>query len=116
MHALGSRVHEPGLNLHDVADQQRAVEADAAGEHGHRVHSAVAGGADVGGFVDPLHHDAAVHLSAPVHVRGSGHEPEGHPLGRASIGIFLPVHGFHDLLADLDAGQRMVPLLDLFKG
>ena len=35
---------------------------------------------------------------------------EHHAFGGAGVGIFLGVHGFHDLFADPDAGQGVVPL------
>ena len=116
MHALGSGVDQPGLHLHHVADQQRAVEADAAGEHRHRVLPAVPRGADIGRLVDPLHDDAAMDLAAPVHVRRRRHEPQDHPLGGAGVGIFLGVHGLDDVFADLDPGQRVVALLRFPRG
>ena len=112
VHAFRAGVDQPGLHFHHVADQQRPVEPHAAGEHRHRVLPAVARGADVGGFVDPLHDDAAVDLAAPVHIRGGGHEPQHHTFGGSGVGIFLSAHGLDDFFADLDPGQRVVALLD----
>ena len=115
VHALRPGVDQPRLYLHHVADQQRPVEAHAAGEHRHCVLAAVARGAHVGGLIDPLHDDSAVDLAAPVHVRGGCHEPQNHALRGAGVGIFLGAHGFDDLLADLDPRQGVVPLLDFLR-
>ena len=115
VHALGSGVDQPGFHFHHVANQQRPVEAHPAGKHRHRVHPAVPRGAHVGRFVDPFHDDAAVHLAAPVHIRGGGHKAQDHVLGSSGVGIFLSAHRLDNVLTDLDPRQRMVPLFDFLR-
>lgn len=54
-----------------------------------------------------------MHLSSPVHIRGSGQEPQDHALGTSSVGVLLRVHRLDDLVTNVDPGQRMIAMLDL---
>ncbi|MCY1374991.1 hypothetical protein D9M69_623690 [compost metagenome] len=115
MHSLGAGVHKARLHFHDVAYQQRPVETHPAGKYRHGVFAAIPGRANIGGLVDPLHDDAAVHLAAPVHIRRGGHEPKDHPFRRAGVRVLLRIHGLDDVLADLDPRQGVVALLGLLR-
>ena len=95
---------QPGLDLDEVTDAQRSVEAHPTGVDGdvgrasgppRRQH--------VGGLVDPAHDDAAVHLAAPVDVGGSGEEAQHGPRCGAGVAVGLGRHRGRDLDAQVDA-------------
>lgn len=64
------------LDLHQVPDLDRTVEPHATSEDGDGGTLVPLLRDQVRGLVDPLHHGAAVHLAAPVHIRRLGQEPQ----------------------------------------
>ncbi|MNP50810.1 hypothetical protein D3C76_1450950 [compost metagenome] len=81
VHAGGAGVDHLGVHLHQLAYLDGTQEADAPHVDGDRIAAAPAGGAGVAGLIDPLHHHAAVHLAAEVHVGGLGQKLQGQLAG-----------------------------------
>ena len=77
VHAGAAGMDQAGADLHQVADQNGLIEADAADVHGDAGLSAPARGAGVAGLVDPLHHGTAMDLAIEVFIGGFRHEPQG---------------------------------------
>ena len=72
LHGAGIGAHHAGVDLDEVTDRNRAVEADAAGVHRNGALRGPLHGAGRTGLIDPLHGGAAVDLATPVDVGGLG--------------------------------------------
>src|ERR1043165_10203215 len=76
MHARRARIDELGAHGHEIADQDRLDELDAADRDRDAIAPAPADGRGVAGPVDPLHDHAAVDLAAEIDVGRLGQEAE----------------------------------------
>ena len=94
------------VDLDEVTDGDRAIEADAACIDGHSLLTGPFHRAGGAGGIDPLHRGASVDLAAPVDVGRLGHEAvdDARGAGLAVVGLFR--HLLFDVLAQFHAGLR----------
>src|SRR5258705_5202446 len=96
VHAARPRVNETSCDLHDVADDDRAIEPDAADIGGDDLAASPVGAAYISSVVHPMHGASTVDLAAPVDVGRGREEPQSGLVCGAGWGVLLVGHGFND--------------------